>query len=131
MRYLVRRPESIIDKFLSDFSTPTQLGKDMDVYKEDNQYIVEIDMPGFNKEDISLDFKEDVLSIHASHQQESNSQEREMIYQSRSRSEVTRQIRFSEVNVDEISAEYNNGTLKVMLPLVEKVEPETKQIELK
>lgn len=131
MRYLVRRPESIIDKFLSDFSTPTQLGKDMDVYKEDNQYIVEIDMPGFNKEDINLDFKEDILSIHASHQQESETQEREMIYQSRSKSEITRQIRFSEVNVDDISAEYNNGTLKVVLPLVEKVEPETKQIELK
>ena len=31
----------------------------MDVYRQDNQS-VEIDMPGFNKENIKVDFKEDI-----------------------------------------------------------------------
>lgn len=131
MRYYVRRPESILDKFMSDVKTPTQLGKNMDVYKLDNRYVVEIDMPGFNKEDISIDFKEDVLSINAKHEVKEEHNDREMIYQSRRFRDVSRQIRFSEVDVERIEAEYTNGTLSVTLPLLEKIEPETVQIALK
>lgn len=129
--YIVKRPESILDKFLSNIQTPTQLGNNMDVYKIDNQYVVEIDMPGFNKESIEIDFKEDILSISAKSVVEEEDNEKEMIYQSRRSQEISRQIRFSEVNVDEIGASYENGVLKVTLPLIEKIEPETKQIEVK
>lgn len=131
MRYYVRRPESILDKFLSDIQTPTHLGNNLDVYKVDNQYVVEMDLPGYKKEEISIDFKEDILSIHAKHEENQEDDQREMIYKSRTFNEVTRQIRFNEVNVDQIEAEFVNGTLKITLPLLEKVEPETKQIELK
>lgn len=129
--YIVKRPESILDKFLSNIQTPTQLGNNMDVYKIDNQYVVEIDMPGFNKESIEIDFKEDILNISAKSVVEEENNEKEMIYQSRRSQEISRQIRFSEVNVDEIGASYENGVLKVTLPLIEKIEPETKQIEVK
>lgn len=129
--YIVKRPESILDKFLSNIQTPTQLGNNMDVYKIDNQYVVEIDMPGFNKESIEIDFKEDILSISAKSVVEEEDNEKEIIYQSRRSQEISRQIRFSEVNVDEIGASYENGVLKVTLPLIEKIEPETKQIEVK
>lgn len=130
MRYYVSRPESIIDKFLSDFSQPTNVGKHMDVYKQDNQFVVEIDMPGFNKENIKIDFKEDVLSISANQEETKDESEKEMIYKSRRIRNIKRQIRFSEVDVDAISAEYTNGTLKVVLPCATKVEPELKQITL-
>ena len=131
MRYYVTRPESIIDKFLSDFSTPTSLGNHMDVYRQDDQFVVEIDMPGFNKENISVDFKEDILSISAKHEDEVKDENKEMIYQSRVKKSIERQIRFAEVDVEKISAEYTDGILKVVLPCVVQPEPETKQIELK
>lgn len=131
MRYLVRRPESVIDKFLSDVQTPSHLGSHLDVYKENDKYMVEVDLPGYKKEDIKLDFKEDVLTIEASYNQESENDDKEMIYKSRTKRSVRRQIRFEEVNVDEIEAEFVDGVLKVSLPLIKKVEPESKQIELK
>ena len=131
MRYYVRRPESIIDKYLSDFTKPTNVGNHMDVYRQDNQYFVEIDMPGFNKEDIKIDFKEDILTISAQHEEETEETKKEMIYQSRRKHSVERKIRFSEVDIDQINAEYTNGTLKVVLPCIVHPEPETKSIELK
>ena len=131
MRYYVTRPESIIDKFLSDFTTPTSLGNHMDVYRQDNQFVVEIDMPGFNKENIKVDFKEDILSISANHEDEVKDENKEMIYQSRVKQSIERKIRFAEVDVEQISAEYTDGILKVVLPCVKQPEPETKQIELK
>lgn len=131
MRYYVTRPESVIDKFISDFSKPTNVGNDMDVYRQDDQYIVEIDMPGFNKEDISVDFKEDVLTVNAQHEANTEESSKEMIYQSRVKQSIEKKIRFSEVDVQEISAEYVNGTLKVILPCMVQPEPEVKKIELK
>lgn len=132
MNYYFRRPESIIDKFFDDFRQPTNLGRHLDIYKQDNAYFLELDLPGFKKEEISIDFKEDVLTIEAKHVEEEKSEDnKEYIYQSRRSKDVRRQIRFSGIDVDKVEASFESGVLKMTLPLEEEVVPETKQIELK
>lgn len=132
MNYYLRRPESIIDKFFDDFRQPTNLGRHLDIYKQDNAYYLELDLPGFKKEEISIDFKEDVLTIEAKHVEEEKSEDnKEYIYQSRRSKDVRRQIRFSGIDVDKVEASFESGVLKMTLPLEEEVVPETKQIELK
>lgn len=132
MNYYLRRPESIIDKFFDDFRQPTNLGRHLDIYKQDNAYFLELDLPGFKKEEISIDFKEDVLTIEAKHVEEEKSEDnKEYIYQSRRSKDVRRQIRFSGIDVDKVEASFESGVLKMTLPLEEEVVPETKQIELK
>ncbi len=132
MNYYVKRPESMIDKFFEDFRQPTNLGRHLDIYKKDNAYYLELDLPGFKKEEIAIDFKEDVLTIEAKHVEEEKSEEnKEYIYQSRRSNDMKRQIRFSGIDVDKVEASFESGVLKMTLPLEQESVPETKQIELK
>ncbi len=133
MRYLVRRPESMIDRFFSDFEVPSlNLGSNLDIYKEDNKYVLNLELAGFNKEDITIDFNNDILSIEAKHAEESNEDDtKDYVYKSRSMKSVSRKIRFSDVDVENIEAKYEDGLLQIKLPIVGEEEPVVKRIELK
>lgn len=121
MKYgLSRRPSSLMDSFFGDdFMDAFSYGTDLDIYKEGNDYVVEYEIPGFDKEDIHIEYKGDILSIRASHQkdEEEKDEERNYFYRSRSYQNVHRQIRFADVDASAISATYRNGVLKVILPM--------------
>ena len=38
-----------------------------DIYEKDNNYVVEMDIPGFNKDEISVDVEKGYLTISAEH----------------------------------------------------------------
>ena len=102
MRYVVRRPETFIEKFFNEFDTPAMnLGNNVDIYREDNSYVVEIDMAGFEKSDINIDFNDDILSIEAKHEEVENDT-KDYVYRSRKVKEYARQIRFSNIDQDGI-----------------------------
>ena len=129
---LVRRPTSLLDEFFNDeFFLPTLSRTNaLDVYQENDAYIVEVDLPGFNKEDISIAYNNDLLTLRAQHTEETNDENKKYVYRSRSRSVFTRQIRFSNIYSDSIEAKYENGVLKVTLPYRNNT-VNTKQIEVK
>lgn len=121
MKYgLSRRPASLMDSFFGDdFMDAFSYGTDLDIYKEGNDYVVEYEIPGFNKEDIQIEYKGDILSIRASHQvdEEESDEDRNYFYRSRSYQNIHRQIRFADVDETAITASYRNGVLQVILPM--------------
>ena len=118
MKYAVRkRPTSLVDSFLGDdFMNTFTYGTGLDIYQKDDQYIVELEIPGLKKEDIILDYKGDILTIKAEHQSEATQDDKNYFYQSRSFHSVNRQIRFPDVDAKGIKASYQDGILKVVLP---------------
>ena len=48
-----------LEKSFSGFKT--------DVMEKDGNYVLQAELPGFNKEDINVDLKDDILTISASH----------------------------------------------------------------
>jgi HSP20 family protein len=82
------------------------------------------------KEDISIAYNNDLLTIRAQHAEETNDETKKYVYRSRSRSLFTRQIRFSNINAEAIEAKYDNGVLKITLPCKLNTAT-TKQIEVK
>lgn len=129
---LVRRPTSLLDDFFNDeFFLPSYNSQThLDVYQEDNNYIVEVDLPGFKKEEIKLSYNNDLLTIKAEHSEEKKEDNKKYVYRSRSQSMFTRQIRFNNIDHAGIEADYNEGVLKVTLPISGPKEI-TKQIEVK
>lgn len=118
MKYAVRtRPTTLVDSFLKDdFMNTFTYGTGLDIYQDEDKYIVELEVPGLNKEDISLDYKGDILSIKAEHKFEDSEEDKNYFYQSRSFHSINRQIRFPDVDAAKISAAYENGVLKIVLP---------------
>lgn len=117
---LVRRPTaSILDDFFNDefFLPSINSNSHLDVYQEDNKYVVEVDLPGYKKEEISMSFNNDLLTIKAEHNEEKKDDTKKHIYRSRSQSMFTRQIRFNNIDHSNIDAKFEEGVLKVILPI--------------
>lgn len=117
---LVRRPTaSILDDFFNDeFFLPSfNSNSHLDVYQEDNKYVVEVDLPGYKKEEINMSFNNDLLTIKAEHKEEKKEDTKKYIYRSRSQSMFSRQIRFNNIDHSNIDAKFEEGVLKVTLPI--------------
>ena len=103
-----------------------------DIRDNGKEYILEADLPGFKKEDISIDVKSGYLTITASHSENKDEKDKEGNYLRRERSygSFTRSFDVSEVEEDNITASFNNGVLELKLPKKEAKENVTRKIDI-
>lgn len=102
------------DNFLSTSSTS---GCKTDIRDEGDKYVLEAELPGFDKEDINLDLEGDRLTISAEHSSsKEDKDENKYIRRERTYSSYSRSFDISGVNADRIDAEYKNGILILDLP---------------
>ena len=104
----------------------------VDIKENEEAYTVEADLPGLAKEDIELDYSNDVLSISAQKEMSTEEKDDESNYIRRERSSrsYNRQFLIKHVDEENITAEFNNGVLKVQLPKTENDGKDTKKIEI-
>ena len=86
-----------------------------DVAETDKDYVVKIDMPGMNKDDIKLNYKDGVLSVAGTRQafKDTSDKSRNIIHQERSEGSISRSYRLPNVVASEIHAKYDNGVLTI------------------
>lgn len=104
-----------------------------DIKDAGDKYIMESELPGFEKEDIKLDINGDYLVISAERKAEKNDSDENGKYIRRERTYGTykRSFGISDVNSEEISAEYKNGILTINLPKKKPEEPVSRSLEIK
>lgn len=104
-----------------------------DIKDEGDKYLLECEMPGFDKNDIKIDIKGSTLTLCAEHKTENDEKNSDGQYIRRERSYGSYCRSFDISNIDEsaIGAEYTNGILKLTLPKKENQQPQTKRIEIK
>lgn len=103
-----------------------------DVTDEGNHYLLEADLPGFDKKDIQLDISGDTLTIKAERHSkiEETDKKDKIVRVERSYGSYSRQFDVSGINTDGIKAKYENGVLQLELPKKETVLPETRRLEI-
>lgn len=88
-----------------------------DVIDQDDNYLLQAELPGFKKEDINIDLKNDLLTISASHKEEKDEEEQnKYIRKERYYTSYSRSFRVNNIEAEDIDASYNNGILEVRLP---------------
>jgi len=104
-----------------------------DIRDEGGKYVMESELPGFEKEDIKLDISGSYLVISAEHNTQNDQKDEKGSYIRRERSYGSYQRSFdiSDVDTEAISAEYKNGILIVDLPKKKHEEPVSKRLEIK
>jgi HSP20 family protein len=104
-----------------------------DIKDAGDKYIMESELPGFEKEDIKLDINGSYLVISAEHKTENDKKDDKGNYIRRERSfgSYKRSFDISDVDTDTISAEYKNGILIIDLPKKKPEEPLAKRLEIK
>jgi HSP20 family molecular chaperone IbpA len=132
------------DRFFGDMCDSRNTGRQFenmsglmktDVIEKDNCYQLEAELPGFNKEDIKIDLKNDVLTISASHSENKDEKDDNGKYIRRERrsSSYQRSFRTEGLKPEDIIAQYRNGVLTVTLPKKEALpeREEAARIEVK
>ena len=103
-----------------------------DITDEGENYVLEADLPGFDKSDIHLDLSDNTLTISAErHSEHENKDKKEKYVRvERSYGKYSRQFDVSGIDSEGIKAKYENGVLKLTLPKKQEVLPETKRLEI-
>lgn len=126
-----------IDRMMNDFwnggfsqaANQVFQGLKTDVIEKDGNYVLEADLPGFDKDDIHVDVKDDVLSISAEHAEDKeDKKDGKYLRRERAFRSYRRSFRVEDVNQDDIQAQYKNGVLTVTVPKKEAL-PETESVK--
>ena len=101
-----------------------------DIREKDGNFILDMELPGFKKEDIQMELKEGYLTINASRNtnKEDKDDEGNIIRQERFSGSCSRSFYIGEgIRPEDIKAAYENGELKITVPKepVKKVEETT------
>ncbi|MEE3472807.1 MAG: Hsp20/alpha crystallin family protein, partial [Butyrivibrio hungatei] len=90
-----------------------------DVREKDDDYEVEIDLPGFKKEEITVELNDGYLTINAAKglDKDENDKKGKLIRQERYAGSMTRSFYIGEnVQKEDIEANYRHGVLKLSIP---------------
>ncbi len=102
-----------------------------DVIDKGDSYVLQAELPGFDKEEIKVDLDKDTLTISATHKEEKKENRHNYIRQERRYNSYCRSFHIPGIKKENISAQYNNGVLEISLPKENLVVEETKRIEVK
>ncbi len=105
-------PRSTPSSWVQDAEFPSQLfgrgADDYQLYEEDGEFVLSVELPGFDTDDISVAWDDGVLNIGAERTDDQRGR----------RKTYHRRFRFPKhVDDDDITAEYTNGVLEVSLPI--------------
>lgn len=121
------------DNFARDFFRKSNT--DLPAFRTDirdtgDSYVLEAELPGFQKGDITLDLKDGILTITAQHSEAS--EQKEGSYIRRERRYGSFQRSFDVTGIDEagITAAYESGILSLTLPKAKPAEPEVRRITI-
>lgn len=118
------------DDFMDDFHKEKHTGMKMDIYEKDDKYVVEVDAPGYKKDDIKISCENGYLTIEASKKHEEK-EDRKYLHRERIMvGKETRQVYVGDIDEESIDAEFKDGTLVITLDKEEKTK-ETKYIDIK
>ena len=126
-------PFDFIDSAFDDLFRPLFYDEKLDAMKTDiretkDAYILDVEMPGFEKSEISMDVENGYLTIRAEKSEKESEDGKEHRYVRKERSvSCQRSYYIGDTEEDAIKAKYDKGVLTVTLPKKEEKKPEPKK----
>lgn len=138
MALIPRLMPNYLDGVFDDFFTPMK-GDDFskmkcDIYEKNGIYTMEMDIPGFNKEDVKIEVDDnDYLTITAEKTSESDSSDdgKNYVRKERCYGKYQRSFYVGDIDKENIDASFENGILKVTMPKKEEEKSSKRTIEVK
>ncbi len=120
--------------FRGELPEPSELdgiwNPSVDIAERENEYLVKVELPGVNKDDVRITLEENLLTIRGEKKQEKESKDANYHRMERSYGSFQRSFTLpTSVKADKIDASYRDGILTVTLPKAD--EAKRKQIEVK
>ena len=115
------------------FGTPSAVVNSFrtDVLDNGDAYVLEAELPGFSKENISIDIENDCLTITAERKSDEKEEKKNYVKRERVYGRFSRCFDVSGINVDGISASFQDGVLKLDMPKKVETTPPVRKLEIK
>ena len=121
----------IFDDIWEGTQVPTTPAFKVDISEDETAFHIEAEMPGLNKEDISLGVEEDVLTIKGERKKETDEKGKNYHRVERTYGSYSRSFNLGElIDQENIEASFDNGILHVKLPKAQEVR-KNKEIAIK
>jgi HSP20 family protein len=141
---LNRPAERTFNRFFEDFfndftTTPAhnfasnnyKHGAPANIKETATSYVLELQVPGFEKNDLKIDVENGTLTVSAEKKEEVLNETEKQIRKEFKLSSFKRSFTLNDkINADAIEAKYENGILRLNLPRKEEVKPSAKQIAI-
>lgn len=108
--------DSFFNEHLSNSKSQNLARFKVDVKNEENQYVILADLPGVNKDEISIDYKDNQLTIRVDRQEEKEETKDNYLHRERIQSSMERSFYAKDIQGDGISAKLENGVLTIVAP---------------
>ena len=124
--------ENLFDDFMDDFSFPTFPNVDKELYgkhaknlmktdvkETENAYEIDIDLPGFKKDEISIELENGYLTVSAAKGLDKDEEDKKGKYIRKERYAGAMQRSFyvgENLTDEDIKAKYENGILRLSVP---------------
>lgn len=128
MNLQIYNPNSIFSSFWRDFddfydgvlvsprSKTNNFAPNTDVVEKDDQYYIKIDLPGVKKEDLSIEVKNNVLTVKGTRAEEKENKSEKLFKKERFVGSFSRSFNVEETDQENIKADYKDGVLTLDLP---------------
>ena len=115
-----RELDQLAQQVFGTMARPTVMP--MDAWREGDNFVVEFDLPGVDPGSIDLDVERNVLTVKA--ERDRLSDDAETIATERPRGVFSRQLFLGDtLDVERVGASYNDGVLKLVIPVAEQAKP--------
>lgn len=129
-----RRDFDLFDDLFKDpfFKNETKIMK-TDIKENENNYVIDIDLPGYDKENIKVEIEDGYLLVSASQSVNNDDDEGKYLRKERYFGECSRSFYVGDdIEVEDVKATFKNGILKLEVPKKElkKEIPEKKYVQI-
>ena len=115
-----RRDFDLLDDMFGDvfFNEGESKLMKTDIKEKKDEYIIDIDLPGYEKEGIKLNIQDGYLTVHATVNKEEKDEEKgKFVRKERYSGECSRSFYVGEaITQEDIKARFENGILKLFVP---------------
>ena len=110
--------DSLFDSLFDSFYDNNKKGNMMksDIYEKDDNYVIEMDVPGFKKDEVVVDYEDGYVTVTAKKNQEDKTEDKNYIRRERVYGEYTRSFYVGNINEEDIKAKFDDGMLKIKFP---------------
>ena len=129
-------PRTMFDDMIDDwfgeprFTRRTAAAMRCDIREKDGSYLLDIELPGYRKEDIHIGLEDGYLTVSAARNTSSEEKDKQgnILRQERISGSCSRSFYVGEeLTAEDIKAKYDNGELKIVLPKKDQKEIEAKK----
>ena len=101
----------------------------VDMFEEGDNLVIKAEIPGMKKDEISIDFSDDVLTISGEKKSEEKTERKDYYCVERSFGSFSRKLRLPvQIQIDKTSASFKDGVLEIRMPKSEAAKQKMRKI---